>query len=56
MSDTETFAPGGYRYLPGVFQYSAGVTANTGYEIVHVTLQKPLPLAKGFARIKAGGT
>ena len=47
------FAEGGYRYIPGVFQYSGGVAAAEGYEIVRVTLRRPVPLAHGFARIEA---
>lgn len=48
-----SFEPGGYRYAPGVFQYSAGVAAMPGYEIVRVRFRDPLPLAEGFARAQA---
>ncbi|MGB7301767.1 MAG: hypothetical protein WBD34_20790 [Burkholderiaceae bacterium] len=48
MITSEIFEPGNYRYLPGVFQYSAGVAAQPGYEIVHVTLTRMLPMADGF--------
>src|SRR5436309_15267266 len=50
MSST-VFAPGGYRYIPAVFQYSGGVAAETGFEIVRVHLHRALPLKQGFARI-----
>ena len=30
------FAAGGYRYIPGVFQYSAGVAALDGFRIERV--------------------
>lgn len=33
MSEVLTFAAGGYRYLKGVFQYSAAVAAEPGFEI-----------------------
>ena len=33
---TATFAPGGYRFIPAVFQYSGGVAAEPGFEIVRV--------------------
>jgi hypothetical protein len=47
------FAPGGYRYLPSVFQYSAGVATADGYRIERVRFRTPLALAEGFARIEA---
>ena len=49
---TETFAPGGYRYIPAVFQYSGGVAAEPGFEIVRVRFHEPAPLSEGFARIE----
>ena len=45
------FALGGYRFIPGVFQYSGGVTALPGYEIQRVRFREPVPLALGFERI-----
>jgi len=48
---TALFAPGGYRYIPGVFQYSGGVAAEPGHEIMRVRFHRPVPLAAGFARI-----
>jgi hypothetical protein len=45
---TEAFAAGGYRYIPAVFQYSAGVAAAPGFEIVRVRFRRPVPLAQGF--------
>jgi hypothetical protein len=45
------FAPGNYRYVPGVFQYSAGVAAAPGYEIRRVRFREPVPLARGFERV-----
>ena len=40
------FAAGGYRYIPAVFQYSGGVAAEPGFEIVRVRFHKPVPLAQ----------
>ena len=45
----EHFAPGGYRYLPSVFQYSAGVQAAPGYRIEQVRFARPMALAEAFA-------
>jgi hypothetical protein len=46
-------AAGGYRYLPSVFQYSAGVAALAGFRIERATLARPRPLADGFALVEA---
>jgi hypothetical protein len=46
---TVTFAAGGYRYIPAVFQYSGGVAAEPGFEIVRVRFHKTVPLSEGFA-------
>lgn len=48
-----TFREGGYRFIPGVFQYSAGVAAEPSFRIERVRFQKPVPLADGFRRIEA---
>ena len=48
MSTVSNFTPGGYRFLPSVFQYSAGVAASPGYEIRRVRFRRPLSLADGF--------
>jgi hypothetical protein len=42
----------GYRYIPGPFQYSAGVAALEGYAIERVRFANPVPLADGFRRIE----
>ena len=59
MSDVLEFTPGGYRFVPSVFQYSAGVAALPGYHIVRETFAEPVPVARGFemieARLKSGG-
>lgn len=43
----------GFRYLPGVFQYSCGVAALPGFAIERVGFPRPLPLAEGFLAIQA---
>ena len=43
---------GGYRYIPGVFQYSAGVRALDGFRIERVTFQHPMALEAGFLFIE----
>ena len=44
------FQAGGYRFIPGVFQYSAGVAALTGFSMRRIQFQSPVPLSEGFAR------
>ncbi len=43
----------GYAFIPGPFQYSAGVVARPGHAIERVRFLRPVPLAEGFARIEA---
>jgi hypothetical protein len=43
----------GYRYIPGPFQYSAGVAALPGYAIERVRFANPVPLLDGFRWIEA---
>jgi hypothetical protein len=48
----ETIAtPGGYRFMPGVSQYSCGVAALPGFALERVRFTNPVPLREGFARI-----
>lgn len=53
------FAPGNYRFVPAVFQYSSGAAAAHGYEIERVRFDALVPLAEGFAQaahyIRAAG-
>jgi hypothetical protein len=51
MQTTE-FPQGGFRFINGVFQYSAGVAALPGYSIRRIRFMTPVPLAAGFRRIK----
>jgi hypothetical protein len=50
---TTVFEPGGYRFIPAVFQYSGGVGALPGYRMVRVRFKAPVPLAEGFRRAEA---
>jgi hypothetical protein len=50
MTMPADFLPGNYRYIPGVFQYSAGVAAAPGYEIRRVRFREAVALARGFER------
>src|SRR6266850_3248259 len=56
---TAPFAAGGYRYIPAVFQYSGGVAAEPGFEIVRLRFNKAMPLTEGFtfaeSMIRAAG-
>ena len=47
------FAPGGYRFIPAVSQYSGGVVAEPGLRIERVRFARVVPLAEGFAAIEA---
>lgn len=49
----QSFAPGGYRFLTHAFQYSGGVAAEPGFEIVRAMLRRPLPLEAGFDAVEA---
>ena len=53
MANVVVFAPGGYRYISAVFQYSGGIAAEPGFEIERARLVKPLPLAEGFRAVEA---
>jgi hypothetical protein len=53
MSAIETFAAGGYRYIPALFQYSSGVAAAPGFEIERARFARPVPLAEGFRAAEA---
>jgi hypothetical protein len=59
MIETVEALNSGYRYMPGVFQYSCGVGALPGFALERVRFSKVVPLKEGFARvaeiIKAAG-
>lgn len=52
MTETIDVPAGGYRYIPGVFQYSSGVGALDGYQIHRATFQTPISLEAGFLFIE----
>lgn len=52
MSATQQCPSGGYRFIPGVLPYSAGVAAEPGFRIERVAFSRPLPLREGFERIQ----
>ncbi len=52
MAAVDDFTAGGYRFIPGGFQFSGGVAAATGYEIKRFRFRAPVPLMEGFARIE----
>lgn len=43
----------GYRFIPAVMQYSAGVAALPGHRLERVRFASPVPLAEGWRRIGA---
>jgi len=53
MTDLNSFPAGGYHFIPGVFQYSAGVRADDGFEIIRARFRKMLPMSEAFAAIEA---
>ena len=53
MAAVEEFKPGGYRFIPGGFQFSGGVRADAGYEIKRCRFRTPVRLTDGFAQIEA---
>ncbi|HYZ33010.1 MAG TPA: hypothetical protein VE684_12100 [Crenalkalicoccus sp.] len=53
MDGTVALQDAGYRCVPGVFQYSAGVAALPGFRIERLRFADPVPLAEGWRRIAA---
>jgi hypothetical protein len=53
MAGAEVFAPGGFSFVPGVFQYSCGVRAEPGHRIERVRFPRVIPIAEGFRLIAA---
>jgi hypothetical protein len=52
MAAVEEFTAGGYRFIPGGFQFSGGVAAAAGHEIRRYRFRTPVQLMEGFARIE----
>ena len=53
MGGAIVYPAGGYRYLKGMFQYSAGVAAEPGFEIERARFLRPVSLEEGFQAIAA---
>jgi hypothetical protein len=53
LTKVKNFDKGGYRYIEGLLQYSAGVAALPGYAIERVRFRQPIALADGFAAVHA---
>jgi hypothetical protein len=53
MTDLISFKAGNYQFIPGVFQYSAGVRGQEGFDIVRARFRNVLPLSDAFAAIEA---
>ena len=53
MAEILPMETGGYKFIKGVFQYSAGVAALPDFEIERARFVRPLPLADGFSAIAA---
>ena len=52
MPNTVDFTPGGYRFIPAVFQYSGGAAALPGHAVERVQFRTLVPLKQGFERIE----
>jgi hypothetical protein len=53
MPSVQPFIAGGYRFIPGPFQYSGGVTAEPGFRIERARFARLVPLTEGFAAVEA---
>ena len=53
MAALPVLRAGGYRYIKAVFQYSGGVAAEPGFEIVRARLARPVALADGFRMVES---
>lgn len=49
---TQLLAAGGYRYIPAVSQYSAGVVAEPGFRIERARFSRVVPMREGFELIE----
>ena len=53
MTEVLDFPDGGYRFVKGVFPYSAGVAPLNGFTLERVRFHRPVALAEGFKAIEA---
>ncbi len=49
---TQVLAAGGYRYIPAVSQYSAGVVAEAGFRIERARFSRVVPMREGLELIE----
>jgi hypothetical protein len=52
-AETVALPEAGYRFVPAVFQYSAGVAALPGFRIERARFAAPVPMAEGWRHIAA---
>ena len=52
MADVLKSPDGSYRFVKGVFPYSAGVASEPGFEIERARFTSVVPIAEGFRRIE----
>src|SRR5262245_24900926 len=52
MSLVKSVPAGGYRFIEGVFQYSAGVASAPGFTIERARFRTTVPLAKAFPAVE----
>jgi hypothetical protein len=53
MAEVIAFPAGGFRFIKGPFQYSAGVAAEPGFAIERVRFRRPVPVDEGFRAIES---
>ncbi len=53
MAEVIGFADGGYRFVKGVYPYSAAVAPLPGFAVERARFHRPLPLTEAFAAIEA---
>jgi hypothetical protein len=53
MAEVIAFPAGGFRFIKGPFQYSAGVAAEPGFEIDRIRFRRPVPIDEGFRAIES---
>ena len=51
MAEVIQFPDGNYRFVKGVYPYSAGVAALPGFALERARFRKPVPVAQGFRAI-----
>lgn len=52
MAEVVVLSQRGFKFVRGVFQYSAGVAALPGWRLERARFAEPVPLAEGFMRVR----